>query len=311
MFFTTTLLILGLNAGGPAPTAPQSALHLDGDAARATPWSMDVGLRSPLLGLDGNAWTRERALVRAIATPTQTPTPAQAATQPAPATADATTATTQTSGEAASAQAGGQCESCDIDCETCRESDRQARYVMRRRASILRTHRAFALAALGGLAVTEVLGTFLLVNRDSAFGQGACSSVDGSPVLGRDFGCGSGLTALHLTSSIITTALYTTAGVLAVAAPDPENASEGDSRAARTLRLHKVMGWVHGAGMVLMPLLGILSARPQMIGIDPITSAGAPNPTFQDFQSAMRTTHAIVGFSTLAALSFAAYLELF
>ncbi|MEZ4405672.1 MAG: hypothetical protein R3A52_04115 [Polyangiales bacterium] len=70
------------------------------------------------------------------------------------------------------------------------------------------------------------------------------------------------------------------------------------------------MGWVHGAGMVLMPLLGILSARPQMIGIDPITSAGAPN-TFQDFQSAMRTTHAIVGFTTLAALSFAAYLELF
>ncbi|MEZ4405671.1 MAG: hypothetical protein R3A52_04110 [Polyangiales bacterium] len=153
------------------------------------------------------AWTRDRALVRALAQPAPAQTPAQAATTPADATA-----------EPATAQGEGQCESCDIDCETCRESDRQARYVMRRRASVLRTHRAFALAALGGLAVTEVLGTFLLVNRDSAFGQGACTSADGSPVLGRDFGCGSGLTALHLTTSIITTALYTTAGALAIAA---------------------------------------------------------------------------------------------
>ena len=303
MFFTTALVILGLSAGGEQPAA--GALRLDGEAARPAPWAMDVGLRSPLRGLDGNAWTRDRALGRSIARPAPAQTPAQAATQPPAATAEATSTST------AQGQGEGQCESCDIDCETCRESDRQARYVMRRRAAILRTHRVFALSALGGLAVTEVLGTFLLVNRRSAFGAGECESASGSPVLGQDFGCGSGLTSLHLTTSIITTALYTTAGVLAIAAPDPENAAEGDSRAARTLRLHKIMGWVHGAGMVLMPLLGVLSARPQMIGIDPITSSGVPNPTFQDFQSAMRTTHAVLGFTTLAALSFAAYLELF
>ncbi len=187
---------------------------------------------------------------------------------------------------------------CDLDCETAQEDARLARYVQRRRARLLRTHRAFAIAAWSTMLVTEVLGTIQAVNQPTWFGDGACSHDPEA------FGChqSSLLTGLHETFAFTTTALYTTAGILAVAAPDPDNAAEGDGRAPRTLRLHKTLAWVHGAGMILLPLLGVITAHPQIVGVSPSAQA--------DFGRAMRTVHAGVGFVTFAALSVSAYLEL-
>ena len=81
----------------------------------------------------------------------------------------------------------------------------------------------------------------------------------------------------------------------------------GDDPASGRLRLHKSLAWVHGAGMILLPLLGVLAANPQMLGLDPSTDPG----TVRDFQSAMRSVHTIVGYTTFAAFSFSAALELF
>ncbi len=191
-------------------------------------------------------------------------------------------------------------ETCDIDCETCRESDRNSRYVMRRRASLLRTHRGFAIAAWSTMLLTEVLGTIQAVNQDTWFGPGVCA---GSP---RAFGCQQStlLTGLHETMAFVTVGLYTASGAIAIAAPDPENASEGDNTAARTLRLHKAMAWVHGVGMVLLPILGIVSATPQIFGV-------TSDQGRADFTRAVRSVHTIVGYTTFAALTFSAYLELF
>lgn len=199
---------------------------------------------------------------------------------------------------ATSADTPSPATTCDLDCETAQEDARLARYVLRRRARLLRVHRAFAIAAWSALLVTEVLGTIQAVNQPTWFGDGACS---------RDpeaFGChqSSLITGLHETFAFTTTALYTTAGILAVAAPDPENAADGDGRAPRTLRLHKTLAWVHGAGMILLPLLGVITAHPQIVGVSPDAQA--------DFGRAMRTVHAVVGYTTFAALSFSAYLEL-
>lgn len=258
-----------------------ATLALQGEAAAPSAWSMDVGLRVARYGLDGGMQRRNRWLAQAAtratdATPT-TPTSADAPATPASADAPAT-ATAAT------------CETCDIDCETCRESDRQARYVMRRRSSLLRTHRVFGIAAWGSLVVTEALGTILAINRPTWFGDGACAT-DSSA-----FGCGSSLIgSLHQASAFLTTGLYTTAGILAIAAPDPDDASVGDDRASRTLRLHKTLAWVHGVGMILMPILGVVGATVS----DP------------EVGRAFRTIHTGVGYATLGALSWAMYLELF
>ena len=114
------------------------------------------------------------------------------------------------------------------------------------------------------MLVTEVLGTIQAVNQDTWFGRGNCAS---DP---RGFACEqySLVQPLHQGFAFATTALYTTAGVLAIAAPDPEHASVGEGGAERRLRTHKVLAWVHGAGMVLLPILGILSIHPEVFGIN-------------------------------------------
>ncbi len=98
-----------------------------------------------------------------------------------------------------------------------------------------------------------------------------------------------------------------TAGVIAATAPDPDNASQGADPASRTLRLHKTLAWVHGAGMVLMPILGVLAANPQIFGLDP---ASDPSTT-QSFQRALRSVHTVVGYATFATFSVSAAIELF
>ena len=175
-----------------------------------------------------------------------------------------------------------------------------ARYVFRRRASLLRTHRAFAIAAWSTLLLTEAFGTIQAVNQDTWFGRGNCAGDPGA------FGChqSSLITGLHETMAFVTVGLYTTAAAIAIAAPDPENASEGEGSAPSTLRLHKAMAWVHGVGMILLPILGVASVAPQVFGV---TSDAAR----ADFTRAIRSVHAIVGYTTFAALTFSAYLEIF
>ena len=217
--------------------------------------------------------------------------PAAQVTPSAPASSTATTTTTTTTPPAA-------CEECDIDPEAFREAQRNSRYVRRTRERILRTHRAFGIAAWGTMIATEVLGTIQLINQDTWLGRGACASDPNS------FGCrqSSLITGLHQGFAFTTVGLYLTAGVLAAGAPDPENASEGDGGPERRLRLHKVLAWVHGGGMILLPILGILSHYPQIVGA---TSAESRD----DFARAMRSVHAIVGYTTLTTLTIAGVLE--
>lgn len=293
-------LVLALTHAVAAPSA-DAPLQLRDDFSAASPWTLDLNLHAERFGLDnrGSAWRTHLAQsARRAATPDAA---APAAATPATAAPAAQGETAGPASDAASGESTGEAaaEQCDIDCETCRDDDRLARYVTRNRGRTLRTHRAFAIAAWSTMLVTEVLGTIQAVNQPTWFGDGACSS---NP---EAFGChnSSTITGMHEFFAITTTALYTTAGVLAVAAPDPENASEGDGEAERTLRLHKVFAYIHGAGMILLPVLGILSAHPQILGINENVQG--------DFSRAMRTIHTVVGYSTFAALTFSGYLELF
>ncbi len=261
------LFILALGGGDLPPSAPSVA--------------PDVKLHSPLL--EGARLPLAATLRLARAQPVPAP--------PAP-TAPPMSATTSSNPEA---QSG----TCDIECDACREADRTSRYLYRHRGSNLRAHRAFALAALGSLVVAQVFDTIIVYNQPSWFGEGHCSA----PGASGDFGCASPntLVGIHAGLTIVTTGLYTTSAVLAFAAPDPDGAASGGAGASRTIGVHKVLAWIHGTGMVLLPVLGLLANNPQTIGVDP-DPAG-------DFQRGMRTLHTIVGYTTLVALTTAAVIE--
>lgn len=317
---STALVLLALGAQQPTLHDQAPRLRLTGDSAD-TPWTLDLRLRTSRVALDdAPPSVAQRSRRHRETTPAATPAaaaqpatgaapaaaappaepaaapPAEPAAPPAEPPAEAATPAEGASGEAASGEAP---EQCDIDCETARESDRHARYVFRQRGRVLRTHRAFGIAAWSTMLVTEALGTILLINQDTWFSRGACQSNPNA------FGCyqNSLITGMHLGFAFATTTLYTTAGVIAATAPDPEGASEGDDAAPRTLRRHKWLAWVHGAGMVLLPILGIVSTHPQIFGINDEAARA-------DFTRATRSMHMIIGYSTFAALTWAGILEL-
>ncbi len=280
---STALLLLTLSRGlsGDSSDPSQPALALQGELAQPSPWSVDLTLRGgPFIAQPSRATTAPVARLTGGGAPELAAVQAVPPVQAAPPTPPEAPA------------------QCDIDCEDAREGQRLGRFVMRNRESTLRTHRAFAIAAWSTMLVTEALGTIQMVNQDTWFGRGNCAS---DP---RGFACEqvSLVQSLHETFAFITTGLYTTAGVLAVAAPDPDRASEGNGGAESRLRLHKTLAYIHGAGMIILPILGILSVHPEVFGIN-------DNDTRADFTRATRTVHSLLGFATFATFTAAGILE--
>jgi hypothetical protein len=172
---------------------------------------------------------------------------------------------------------------------------------LRTRAELTRIHRPLGIATYAAMGVTLILGGIQYhnlygffadrdsnpcVTGDAVFGQGQCS---GTPWL-------------HLAPALLTGGLY--AGTFAVAAlmPDPDDASEGDSEFASTLRLHKLLRWVHLGGMVAQMGLGMVIANGEALGMDRSNDYG----TLQ----ALSTLHLGLGLVTFAAMTWAMLLML-
>lgn len=162
----------------------------------------------------------------------------------------------------------------------------------RRRASLRTLHRAFGITTWVSLGFTNAIGTARYANV-IGFGEPLCS--EGSPILGRTWGCGNGLKYQHLVSASFTTASYATTRILAALMPDPYGAGEGDDPHAKKVRLHRALSWVHLAGMIAMPILGLATSMTD----DP------------DKRSALATAHLITGYATFAAVSTAAVIMIF
>jgi hypothetical protein len=162
-----------------------------------------------------------------------------------------------------------------------------------------RVHRPLGIATWSALLGTEVLGTILVLNQHTLFGEGACASASGC--IGGSWGAG-GLSAIHEASAFVTLGLYTATGIYALAMPDPEHAAVGNDRRAVRLRIHKALAWVHLVGMVLQPILGIMAASPQAFGLSLNPGPSGTSPA-EDFSAAMRTIHLGVGYATFLALS--------
>jgi hypothetical protein len=155
------------------------------------------------------------------------------------------------------------------------------------------------------MLVTEVAGTIYAMNTRTIFGDGFCSGPQptgaSSPCILGDFG-GSSLLTFHNISAFITVGFYASAGVFALSMPDPEHASTGNDSRATRLRLHKALAWVHLIGMVLQPILGVISYDPGLLGIH--------DNHYGDVSRDLTMIHMGVGYVTFAALTIAMIDEL-
>jgi len=127
-----------------------------------------------------------------------------------------------------------------------------------KRSHMLKLHQQFGLITMIPLAATVILGSFA--------GGKATSSTD---------------RVVHASLGGVTVVLYGTTAYYALFAP-----KVSDAPTRGNIRLHKALAWVHGAGMILTPILGEMAYQQKSQGekVHGIASA-----------------HGVVGITTLIA----------
>lgn len=172
----------------------------------------------------------------------------------------------------------------------------------RRRNSIAEIHRPFGIATWAAMTATVGLGFIQYYNKYGFFAdQGSNPCVQGDAIFGQ--GQCTGVPVLHLTAASVTTALYATTFTLSLMMPDPDDLASGPGEFASTLRMHKLLRWVHFGGMVAQLALGVLVANGGILGLDRANDYG----TLQ----ALATVHLGVGLVTWGALTWAGALMTF
>jgi len=175
-------------------------------------------------------------------------------------------------------------------------ADRDYTEALQRRVSIAKIHRVFGISTWASMGVTLFLGGVQYHNLYGEF-----SARDDTPCVHGDaiFGQASctGTPWPHLASAGLTAALYTTTFTLSLLMPDPDDSSDGDSAFARTLRMHKILRWIHFFGMIGQMVLGPILANSGWLGLDRANDYG----TLQ----ALATIHLGLGIVTWGALTWA------
>jgi hypothetical protein len=107
-----------------------------------------------------------------------------------------------------------------------------------KRSHMLKRHQQFGLLAAVPLAATVITGAFA--------GSKSISSTDRN---------------LHAALGTVTVVLYSTSAYYAIFAPKIEG-----TQTRGNIRLHKALAWVHGAGMILTPILGDVAYKQRSRG---------------------------------------------
>lgn len=137
---------------------------------------------------------------------------------------------------------------------------------------------------MGLIGVTAIGGLAQLYNLPTAFGEGACSR--GEAIFG-DYACERHFSLVHGGLGILTAASYTATAALALAAPDLDQGSEDT--------VTDVLGVVHGVGIGLTGIMGLLAANPGIIGLH--------DQAATEFSRVMRVVHAVVAVVTAGAFA--------
>jgi len=173
---------------------------------------------------------------------------------------------------------------------------------LRERSSVASIHRPLGISTWAAMTGTLILGFIQYNNLYGFFADAADTPcVTGDAVFGQ--GQCYGTPWIHLTSAMVTTALYGATFVTSLLMPDPGDLEEGDSGFAGNLRMHKLLRWIHFGGMVAQIAMGFLVAQSDAFGIDRANDYG----TLQ----LLGTVHMGLGLVTWGALSWAAALMVF
>lgn len=174
---------------------------------------------------------------------------------------------------------------------------------LRKRARLAKVHRTLGIATWAMTAFAVVSGT---IQYRNLYGAPFVTKLEDTPCVQGDAWISqnqcSGAPWFHAITGFTTGALYVTTLSLAIAMPDPDDASKGDSKYAKTLRTHKALRWVHLAGMVTQAVLGIVMANPRL---------GLDRANDYDTLKVLSGIHLASGYVTFGALTWAGSLMLF
>jgi hypothetical protein len=254
------------------------AVDFDVSGSLAPPQAASLG--APVLALD-----------IAMAAEAEAPRPDDGAVPQGTATPNviepgASTTSVPTAGETASASAAA--------------DEEEYANAIRGRNRLAKIHRILGITTWVAMAATL---TFGFIQYSNLYGFGGSHTdnpcVNGNAIGGYEACLGRPLP--HTISSIVTTALYASTFSLSLFMPDPDNASEGDSDFARTLRTHKILRWIHLFGMISQITLGLVTAN---------LFDRASESDFKTAQ-ALGTVHMGIGLVTFGALTWAGAMMVF
>jgi hypothetical protein len=179
-------------------------------------------------------------------------------------------------------------------------AEREYADAIRERNRVAKIHKILGISTWASMAATL---TFGFIQYSNLYGFGGTHTdnpcVNGTAIGGYEACLGRPLP--HTISSIVTSALYFTTLSLSWFMPDPDDAATGDSEFAKTLRLHKILRWVHLAGMLSQIALGIVTAN----------AFDRANPDDFKTAQALGTVHMGIGLVTFGALTWAGALMTF
>jgi hypothetical protein len=165
---------------------------------------------------------------------------------------------------------------------------------MKERNSLIKLHKPLGIATWGAMTVTTVLGFIQYYNLYGFFDdQGSNPCVTGDAIFGQE-SC-SGTPWPHALAAGLTTGLYAATFTVSLMMPDPDDLAGGKGEFAETLRLHKLLRWVHFGGMVAQAVIGIVIAND--LGLDRAND--------YDTLQTLATVHMASGLITYGALTWA------
>jgi hypothetical protein len=208
-------------------------------------------------------------------------------------------------GESGSAAGGDDGEEAENEEDNAGEDDdaEQAAYVaeVKERNSLAKVHRPLGLATWAAMTVTVALGAIQYYNLYGFFaGRGDNPCVQGDAIFGQDQCAGAPWP--HRIGWITTSALYTAAFTVSLMMPDPDDLANSKGEFGDTLRMHKLLRWVHFGGMLAQMTLGIIISQ---------GAFGLDRANDYDTLQKLATVHLATGLVTYGALTWAGALMTF
>jgi hypothetical protein len=202
----------------------------------------------------------------------------------------------------ASAEADSKSDSDDgASAEDKKAEEAEYRAQVKKRNSLAKIHRPLGLATWGAMTITVALGLIQYYNLYGFFAdQGHNPCVEGNAIFGQ--GQCTGTPWPHAVGAGVTTALYATTFTVSLMMPDPDDLAHAKGEFAHTLRMHKLLRWVHFGGMIAQIVLGIAMSN-GVTGLDRANDYGTLRT--------LATIHMATGLVTLGALTWAGALMTF